>query len=77
MKFAPLLPILIIFITLPLINCVHPISEETRNGIDPKTTFAMVSEAPSEFLNQHLILGGVVIALEGDEEGSRKAHVCT
>ena len=75
MRFASLSKILIIFITLPLIalpliSCVHPISEETRNEIDPKTTFAMVSEDPSTFLDQHLILGGVVIALEGDEEGS-------
>ena len=74
MQFTPLLQRLIIFTVLPLtalplISCVHPISEESRNEIDPETTVAMVSEDPKAFLDQHLIMGGVVIALE-DDEGS-------
>ena len=70
MRFAQLLQRLIIFITLLLTACIHPISEEARKEIDPKTTVAMVSEDSKAFIDQHLILGGAVIALEEDEEGS-------
>ena len=43
-------------VTLLLGACVHPISEEAREQVDNRTTFAMVSENPTAFLDQHLIL---------------------
>lgn len=70
MRFTLRLQLLIIFATLLLTACVHPISKEARKQIDPKTTLAMVRENPMAFLDRQLLLGGVVIALESDEEGS-------
>jgi outer membrane lipoprotein len=59
-----------IILVLLLTACVHPITKEVREQIDPKTTFAMVSENPMAFLDQHLLIGGAVIAIENNEEGS-------
>ncbi len=70
MRFTLHLQLLIIFLTLLLASCVHPISKEARKQADPQTTFAMVSENPKAFLEDHLVLGGVVIDLESTEEGS-------
>ncbi len=53
-----------------LTACVHPITKEAREQIDPQTTFAMVSENPTAFLDQHLLIGGTVIETENNEEGS-------
>ena len=70
MRFAHLLQMLTIFTTLLLTACIQPISKDVRHQVDPKTTFAMVSENPEAFLDQHIILGGVVINLENTAEGS-------
>ena len=59
-----------IFLAFFLTACVNPITEEAREQIAPETTFAMVSENPTAFLDQHLLIGGVVISIENDEEGS-------
>lgn len=50
--------------------CAHPITKEAREQVNPETTFAMVSANPSAFLDQTLLVGGVVIAIEGSEEGT-------
>jgi outer membrane lipoprotein len=49
---------------------MHPISEQAREQVSPQTTFAMVSENPSAFLDQQLLIGGVIIAAEKDKEGT-------
>ncbi len=63
-------PLIIIIVTLLLSACMHPISSETRKQVSPDTTFAMVSENPSAFLDQHILLGGVVISINNAEEGA-------
>lgn len=70
MRFAHLLQILTIFATLLLTACIQPISKDVRKQVDPKTTFAMVSNNPGAFLDQYILLGGVVINLENTAEGS-------
>ena len=50
--------------------CTHPISREARLNIDPQTTLAMVSDDPAAFLNQQLMVGGVVMTTESSAEGS-------
>jgi outer membrane lipoprotein len=60
-----------IFLTALLLGaCAHPVSQEVREQVDEKTTFAMVSENPTAFLDQHLIVGGVVITVESANAGS-------
>jgi len=62
---------LVFIITLLLLSaCAHPITKETRAQIDPKTTLAMVNENPTAFLGQHLLVGGVVMAVESADEGN-------
>ncbi|MDH3869550.1 MAG: Slp family lipoprotein, partial [Desulfuromonadales bacterium] len=56
------LKVQIFFVIMLLTACMHPISEEAREQVVPQTTFAMVSENPSAFLNQQLLLGGVIVA---------------
>ena len=56
--------------TLLLGGCVHPISEQAREQVDEKTTFAMVSDNPSAFLDQHLVLGGSVVSIESTDDGN-------
>lgn len=53
-----------------LAACTHPISKEVREQVADETTFAMVSESPTTFLDQHLLLGGVIVATEGVGEGT-------
>jgi outer membrane lipoprotein len=61
---------ILIFTLLLLSACAHPITKETRAQINSKTTLAMVNDNPTAFLGQHLLVGGVVIAVESTEEGS-------
>lgn len=70
MRLARHLPLLIIVLPLLLAACVHPITKETRQKIDPGASLAMVSENPMAFIDQHLIVGGVVMAIENGVEGS-------
>jgi len=70
MRLAHHLKLILIIMLLLLTACAHPITKETRAQIDPKTTFAMVSENPTAFLGQHLLVGGVVVAVESSEQGS-------
>jgi outer membrane lipoprotein len=70
MRFAQTLQLTTILLALLLVACAHPITKEVRDQIDPQTTFAMVSENPAAFLDQHLLIGGVVISIESSEEGS-------
>jgi outer membrane lipoprotein len=58
------------FVIMLLTACMHPISEEAREQVVPQTTFAMVSENPSAFLDQQLLLGGVIVAAENIDEGT-------
>ena len=58
------------FVIILLTACMHPISEEAREQVVPQTTFAMVSENPSAFLDQQLLLGGVIVAAENIDEGT-------
>lgn len=59
-----------LFFAIFLAACTHPIAEESRARIDPATTLAMVSENPDAFLDQHLLIGGVVRTIESLDEGS-------
>jgi len=59
-----------IAIFLLLTACAHPIAKEKREQVHPEITFAMVSANPSAFLDQHLLVGGVVMATEATKEGS-------
>jgi outer membrane lipoprotein len=70
MRTTYFLQTLIFLTTLLLGACAHPVSQEVREQVDEKTTFAMVSENPTAFLNQHLIVGGVVITAESADAGS-------
>jgi starvation-inducible outer membrane lipoprotein len=60
----------IFFSVILLTACMHPISEQAREQVSSQTTFAMVNENPSAFLDQQLLIGGVIIAAEKDEEGT-------
>ena len=53
-----------------LTACIHPITKEAREQVNPDITFAMISANPGAFLDQHLLVGGVVIEIEDTEEGS-------
>lgn len=53
-----------------LTACMHPISEETREQVNPALSSAMVSDNPEAFLSRQLLLGGVVINIEESAEGS-------
>ena len=70
MRFARCLQLITILLVLLLTACTHPITKDSREQIHPETTFAMVNENPSAFLDQHLLLGGVIISIESNEEGS-------
>lgn len=65
--------LLILTVILPLClltACAHPISKETRARITPGISFAAISENPSAFLDQHILVGGVVISHNNGENGS-------
>lgn len=46
--------------------CMHPISKQTREQVAEQTTFTMVKAAPDAFINQQLLLGGVIVSMEED-----------
>ena len=70
MRHAHHLKLILIVMPFLLAACAHPITKETRAQINPETTFAMVSENPTAFLGQHLLVGGVIITNESTEDGS-------
>lgn len=55
---------------LSLSACVNPISREAREHLDNEVTFAMVAENPSAYIDKHLMLGGVIISVDDDKQGS-------
>ena len=70
MGFKRYMKIQIFLSVILLTACLHPISEEAREQVVPQTTFAMVSENPSAFLDQQLLLGGVIVAAEKKDDGT-------
>ena len=70
MRFTFCLQQLLIFMTMLLCSCVNPISRQAREQVDPTLTLAMVDANPAAFLDRHMLLGGAVTALQGDERGS-------
>lgn len=70
MGFKRYMKIQIFLSVILLTACVHPISKEAREQVVPQTTFAMVSENPSAFLDQQLLLGGVIVAAEKKDDGT-------
>lgn len=58
--------LLLLFMTA----CVHPLSQEAREQVDPELTLEMVSESPSAYLNQKILLGGAIVKNEETETGS-------
>ncbi len=70
MRATRFLQIFTLLTVLFLCACVHPVSREAREHVSNPTTFAMVSENPAAFVDQRLVLGGVVKAVENAEEGS-------
>ncbi len=68
MRFTHILQLSMILLSLLLTACVHPITKEARVQVDPQTTIAMVSENPTAFLNRHLLVGGVIVAIENIAE---------
>lgn len=53
-----------------LAACAYPISKETRSTLSPGVTFATVSENPSAFIEQRIMVGGVVIAHQSEDDSS-------
>ncbi len=70
MTLKRLIKIQALFTVILLTACMHPISKQAREQVNPQTTFAMVSENPSAFLNQQLLIGGVIITIEKAGEGT-------
>lgn len=57
------------FLTLfALTACMHPISEQTRRQVAPQTTLTMVKADPAAFVDQQLLLGGVIVDSQTDGE---------
>ncbi|MDT8441321.1 MAG: Slp family lipoprotein [Desulfuromonadales bacterium] len=65
-RLCALLPLL----SLLLAGCLSPLSRTAVDRVDRDTTFAMVADNPSAYLDRHLLLGGVVLAVEEEGEGS-------
>lgn len=55
---------------MTLAACAHPISKDTRSSLSPGVTFAAVSENPAAFIDQRLMVGGVIVAHESKEDAS-------
>lgn len=51
-------------------NCTHVISKEARLAVDPAATFAAVKADPAAHKGQTLLLGGVVVGLQVEPQGS-------
>ncbi|NIQ10171.1 MAG: hypothetical protein GWO08_11425, partial [Gammaproteobacteria bacterium] len=53
-----------------LTACIHPISKETRADVTPGLTSAMLNENPSAYINQSILIGGLVLSHTAEPEGS-------
>jgi outer membrane lipoprotein len=60
-----LLPVLLL-----LAGCTHVISQEARLAVDPAVTFAEVKASPDAHKGKTLLLGGVIVGLGVEAQGS-------
>lgn len=61
---------LLLGFSLLLTGCISPLPRTALDKVDRQTSFAMVADNPSAYLDRHLLLGGVVLAVEEMDEGS-------
>lgn len=55
---------------LPVSACINPLSQQAVDKVDRETSFARVAENPTAFVDRHLLLGGVILSVEDEENGS-------
>jgi len=61
---------LLILALLVLSGCMHVISENARNTVTPDLTFSDVKNNPQAHLGETLLLGGLILGITIDENGS-------
>jgi outer membrane lipoprotein len=65
------LPTLILLLAVLLTaGCTHVLSPEARQSVDPELTFDAVKADPAAHHGRTLMLGGVVVGLQVEKEGS-------
>ena len=64
------LPILVVC-TVLLASCISPLPRQAMEQVDRNTPFALVAKNPGAYLDRQLLLGGVVISVEQDQEGEK------
>ena len=71
MRLPVSLPIFLLMILLAgLAGCIHPLSRQVRQNVDPALTTAMVSDNPGAHIDRYLILGGVILNHVREGQGS-------
>ena len=43
-------------------GCAHPISEDLRKSIDPTLSLQEIKQRPSQFSDQNVMFGGMIVA---------------
>lgn len=51
-------------------GCVHPISSQMRQQVDPTISLTDIFRAPATYTGSKVILGGVIVAVHNTREGS-------
>lgn len=68
LRFIKLQIILALLLLFFLTGCIHPISEQTREQTATGTTFSMVKTNPAAFIDEQLLLGGVIVSIDNTED---------
>ncbi|MDD2335444.1 MAG: Slp family lipoprotein [Geobacteraceae bacterium] len=56
---------------LLLAGCVHMISEESRNLVDPTIQFQNLRANPDSYIGKYIMLGGAVAGVQNNKDGSQ------
>lgn len=59
-----------VFLTLSLLGCAHPVSQEIRDELDPNIRFESLVEDPTPFIGKRVLFGGVIVITRNIKDGT-------
>ncbi len=57
-------------ITVFLVGCAHPVTQEIREGLDPDIKFESLVEDPKPFIGKRVLFGGVIVVTRNIKDGT-------
>lgn len=61
----------ILVVMLLITGCIHAISEESRNLVDPTIQFSSLRANPDSYVGKYVMLGGTIAGIRNDKDGSQ------